>query len=110
MQSKATARFVRVAPSKARQVARHIRGLDVEHARHVLDLEPKAVAARLRSTLDSAVANAEDVHDLRSDDLRVDSVIVDEGPTLKRFQPRAMGRAYRVRKRTSHITVTVGSR
>ena len=110
MQVTATSRYVRVAPDKARQVARHIRGLDVEHARHLLELEPKAVAVQIRKTLDSAVANAEHNHDLRDDDLVVTGVVVDQGPTLKRYQPRAMGRAYRIRKRTSHITVTVGSR
>ena len=109
MHVKATARFVRVAPNKARQVGRHIRGLDVGHARHVLQLEPKAIAGQILKTLDSAVANAEHNHDLDGDDLVVASVVVDEGPTLKRYQPRAMGRAYRIRKRTSHITVTVGT-
>ena len=108
MQAKATARFVRVAPNKARQVGRHIRGLDIEHARSVLLLEPKAIARQILKTLDSAVANAENNHDLDADDLVVASVVVDEGPMLKRYQPRAMGRAYRIRKRTSHITVTVG--
>ena len=109
MQAKATARFVRVAPNKARQVGRHIRGLDVEHARSVLLLEPKAIARQILKTLESAVANAENNHDLDADDLVVTAVVVDEGPILKRFQPRAMGRAYRVRKRTSHITVSVGT-
>jgi large subunit ribosomal protein L22 len=109
MQVKATARFVRVAPNKARQVGRHIRGLDVERARHVLQLEPKAIAGQILKTLDSAIANAEHNHDIDADGLVVTSVVVDEGPTLKRYQPRAMGRAYRIRKRTSHITVTVGT-
>ena len=108
MQVKATARFVRVAPNKARQIARHIRGLDIERARHVLLLEPKAIATQILKTLDSAVANAEHNHDLSAEGLVVTGVVVDEGPTLKRYQPRAMGRAYRIRKRTSHITVTVG--
>ena len=109
MQVKATARFVRVAPNKARQVGRHVRGLDIEHARHVLSLETKGVARQILKTLNSAVANAENNNGLDADDLVVTSVVVDEGPMLKRYQPRAMGRAYRIRKRTSHITVTVGT-
>ena len=109
MQAKATARFVRVAPNKARQVGRHIRGLGVEQARSVLVLEPKAIARQILKTLDSAVANAENNLDLDTDDLVVTGVVVDEGPMLKRYQPRAMGRAYRIRKRTSHITISVGT-
>lgn len=108
MQAKATARFVRTAPNKARQVGRHIRGLEVEQARSVLLLEPKAIARQILKTLDSAVANAENNHGLDAEDLVVTSVVVDEGPMLKRYQPRAMGRAYRISKRTSHITVNVG--
>ena len=107
MQVKATARYVRVAPNKARQVVTHIRDLPVERAREVLLLEPKAVAGQILKVLDSAIANAEHNHDLDEDDLVVSAVAVDEGPMLKRYQPRAMGRAYRIRKRTSHITITV---
>jgi large subunit ribosomal protein L22 len=110
MEVKATSKYVRVAPSKARQVIQHIKGLDVDEARRVLEFSPKGVALQIRKTLDSAVANAEHNEDLDADDLVVTRVVVDEGPTLRRFQPRAMGRAYRIRKRTSHITVTVGLR
>ena len=105
---KATSRYVRVAPNKARQVVAHIRGLGVEDARRTLALSPKEVAGQVLKTLNSAVANAEHNNDMDADDLVVAAAIVDEGPTLKRFQPRAMGRAYRVRKRTSHITIAVG--
>jgi large subunit ribosomal protein L22 len=105
---KATARYVRVAPNKARQVVAHIRGLGVAEARRVLLLSPKGVAEQILKTLDSAIANAEQNNDLDADDLVVSAATVDEGPTLKRFQPRAMGRAYRVRKRTSHIMIAVG--
>jgi large subunit ribosomal protein L22 len=108
MEVKATAKYVRVAPNKARQVIRHIKGLGVGEARTVLRFSPKDVAQQIRKTLDSAVANAEHNNDLVADDLVVTGAWVDEGPTLKRFQPRAMGRAYRIRKRTSHITVAVG--
>ena len=107
MYAKATLRYARVAPSKVRQVVRNIRGLDVDEARAVLELETKSVAGDVRKVLDSAVANAEHNHELDVDDLYIDDVTVEEGPVLKRFRPRAMGRATRIRKRTSHITVTV---
>jgi len=109
--ARATARYVRVAPNKARQVVAHIRGLEVEEARRILRFSPKDVARPVLKTLDSAVANAEHNTDppFEADELVVTSAVVDEGPMLKRFQPRAMGRAYRVRKRTSHITVAVGT-
>jgi len=104
---KATSRYARVAPNKVRQVVAHIRGRRVTEARNVLALSPKDVAEQVLKTLNSAIANAENNHDLDADDLYVTAAIVDEGPQLKRFQPRAMGRAYRIRKRTSHITLVV---
>jgi large subunit ribosomal protein L22 len=110
MQVKAQARFVRVTPSKARRVVDLIRGLHVDEARRVLDFTPRAATVPVRKVLDSAIANAEHNHQLAADTLFVTRVFVDEGPTLKRFRPRALGRAYRVRKRTSHITVVVDSR
>ena len=106
---KATSRYARVAPNKVRQVVAHIRGRRVEDARRVLLLSPKGAAEQVLKTLNSAIANAENNHDLDADDLYVTAAIVDEGPQLKRFQPRAMGRAYRIRKRTSHITISVGT-
>ena len=109
MQVKAVARYVRVAPNKVRQVAVQIRGLEVEEARALLTLSPKGAARPLRKTLDSAVANAEHNNGLGPEELVVESAVVDEGPSLKRYRPRAMGRATRLRKRTSHITVTVGT-
>ncbi|MDP9405204.1 MAG: 50S ribosomal protein L22, partial [Actinomycetota bacterium] len=109
MQVKATARYVRVAPNKVRQVAAHIRGRKVADAQRLLQLSPKGVAEQVLKTLNSAVANAEHNHELDADDLIVTAAVIDEGPQLKRFQPRAMGRAYRVRKRTSHITIAVGT-
>jgi large subunit ribosomal protein L22 len=108
MQVKATSRYVRVAPNKARQVVQHIRGLGIDEARRVLQFSPKDVSEQILKTLNSAVANAEHNNDLDADDLVVTAAVVDEGPMLKRFQPRAMGRAYRIRKRTSHITIAVG--
>ncbi len=103
----ATAKYVRVSPRKAGDVARLIRGKKVAEAKAILALSPRAAAKLVGKVLDSAVANAENNHDLDADDLYVVRAYVDGGPTLKRFTPRAMGRASRIRKRTSHITVCV---
>jgi large subunit ribosomal protein L22 len=103
----ATAKYVRVSPRKAGDVARLIRGKKVSEARAILSLTPRAAAKLVSKVLDSAVANAENNHDLDADDLYVTQAYVNGGPTLKRFRPRAMGRASRIRKRTSHITVCV---
>ena len=109
MEVKATAKFVRTAPNKLRQVANQIRDLPVGQAQELLLVSPKASAEPIRKTLESAIANAENNHDLDADELRVATVFVDEGPVLRRFRPRAMGRATRIRKRTSHLTVTVSA-
>jgi large subunit ribosomal protein L22 len=103
----ATAKYVRVSPRKAGDMARLIRGKKVADAKAILALSPRAAAKLVGKVLDSAVANAENNHDLDADDLYVVQVYVNGGPTLKRFRPRAMGRASRIRKRTSHITVSV---
>jgi large subunit ribosomal protein L22 len=103
----ATAKYVRVSPRKAGDVARLIRGKKVAEAKAILSLTPRAAAKLVGKVLDSAVANAENNHDLDADDLYVVQAYVNGGPTLKRFRPRAMGRATRIRKRTSHITVCV---
>ena len=110
MEARAQARFVRVSPFKARRVIDLIRGLHVDEARRVLQFTPRAAALPVRKVLDSAIANAEHNHQLPADNLYVAKAYVDEGPTLPRFRPRALGRAYRIRKRTSHITVVVESR
>jgi large subunit ribosomal protein L22 len=110
MEVKAQARFVRVTPFKARRVVDLIRGQHVEEARRILRFTPRAAALPVRKVLDSAIANAEHNHQLPADALFVSRAFVDEGPTLKRYRPRALGRAYRIRKRTSHITVVVDSR
>jgi large subunit ribosomal protein L22 len=108
MPYKASSRYVRVAPSKARQVVAHIRGASVLDAQRVLQLSPKDVAQQILKTLNSAVANANNADDaLRAEDLLVSAAIVEEGPSLKRYQPRAMGRAYKIITRTSHITIVV---
>jgi large subunit ribosomal protein L22 len=107
MEAKAISKFVRISPQKTRLVAANIKGKPVEDALNVLKFTPKKAAELLLKTLHSAIANAENVAGLDVDTLYVKNVIVDEGPTWKRIQPRAMGRAYRIFKRTSHITVVV---
>jgi ribosomal protein L22 len=102
---RAQAKYVRCAPRKARLVVDHIRGKSVDDARAILGTTPRAAARDVLKLLDSAIANAENNHELVADELRVAKVFVDEGPTLKRFQPRAQGRATRIRKRTSHMTI-----
>jgi ribosomal protein L22 len=104
---RAQAKYVRTSARKARLVCDHIRGKSVEEARAILAHTPRAVARDWSKLLESAIANAEHNHELIGDDLRVQAVHADEGPTLKRFRPRAMGRATRIRKRTSHLTITL---
>lgn len=104
---KATAKYVRISPTKVRQVTRLIVGQHVDEARRILSFADKRAATPLLKVLESAIANAENNDDLDPDDLVVANAYADEGPTLKRYQPRALGRAYRIRKRTSHITVVV---
>jgi large subunit ribosomal protein L22 len=107
METRAIAKFVHVSASKARLVARNIQGLPVEDAMNVLTFTPKRAAGIIKKVLTSAIANAEQLSGIDVDSLVVKSVQVDGGPMLKRIRPRAMGRAYRIRKRTSHITVVV---
>ena len=104
----ATAKFIRISPTKARQVVDLIRGRHVEDARRVLQFTQRGPSPTVAKVLNSAVANAEHNRELPADELVVTRAWVDEGPTLKRFRPRAMGRASRVRKRTCHISVVVG--
>jgi ribosomal protein L22 len=104
---RAQARYVRTSARKARLVCDHIRGKDVVEARAILAFTPRAAAKPWLKLLESAVANAEHNHELVGEDLRIAAVHADEGPTLKRFRPRAMGRATRIRKRTSHLTITL---
>jgi large subunit ribosomal protein L22 len=102
---RARARYVRSAPRKARLVMDHIRGRDVEQARAMLTHGPRAVSVDILKLLDSAVANAESNYELGADELRIARAFVDEGPTIKRYRPRALGRATRILKRTSHMTI-----
>jgi ribosomal protein L22 len=102
---RARARYVRSAPRKARLVMEHIRGRPVEQARAILGFTPRAVSGDILKLLESAVANAESNYELAADELRVQKAYVDEGPTIKRYRPRALGRATRINKRTSHMTI-----
>ena len=102
---RARARYVRSAPRKARLVMDHIRGKRVEQAQAILLHAPRAVSGDILKLLNSAVANAESAYELGPDELTVRRAFVDEGPTIKRFRPRALGRATRINKRTSHMTI-----
>ncbi|HWW66880.1 MAG TPA: 50S ribosomal protein L22 [Solirubrobacterales bacterium] len=104
---RASSRYVRIAPRKARLVADQVRGLQIDKARALLQFSPRAAAHDIRKLIDSAAANAENNHDLIADEMRVAEITVDEGPTLKRFRPRALGRATPIHKRTSHIAVAL---
>jgi ribosomal protein L22 len=104
---RAKARFVRIAPRKARLVMDHIRGRSVADARAILTHTPRAAAVDIKKLLESAVANAENNFELDPDELRINRATADEGPTIKRFRPRAMGRATPIHKRTSHMTITL---
>jgi ribosomal protein L22 len=106
----AKARYVRTSARKARMVCGHLRGKSVEEARAILAFTPREVARDWSKLLESAVANAESNHELLQDDLVVREAYADEGPTIKRFRPRAMGRATPIRKRTSHLTITLTPR
>jgi large subunit ribosomal protein L22 len=105
--ARAVARHVRISPNKARRVVNLVRGLPAKEALTVLQFAPQHASEQVYKVLASAIANAENNERLDPDALLVSEAFVDEGPTLKRFRPRAQGRAYRIRKRTSHITIAV---
>ncbi|MFO7728468.1 MAG: 50S ribosomal protein L22 [Desulfonatronovibrio sp.] len=107
METRAIARYIRTSPRKARIVARNVQGKPVEDALNILKFTPKKAAGLIGKVLHSALANAEQNTSLDIDNLFVKRIIIDEGPTWKRIKPRAMGRANRILKRTSHITVIV---
>jgi large subunit ribosomal protein L22 len=107
MEARAKARFVRVTPRKARRVVDLIRGMPADQAQATLKFAPQSASDPVGKVLDSAIANAGQVSNLGASSLVVSRAWVDEGPTLKRFRPRAQGRGYRIYKRTSHITVIV---
>ena len=104
---RARARYVRVAPRKARLVADQVRGLHIEQALALLQFSPRGASRDIQKLIESAAANAENNHDLVGDEMRIASITVDEGPTLRRYRPRALGRATPINKRTSHIAVAL---
>jgi ribosomal protein L22 len=104
---RASARYVRIAPRKARLIADQVRGLHIEKARALLQFSPRSAAQDIQKLIDSAASNAENNHDLIGDEMKISSITVDEGPTLKRYRPRAQGRATPIHKRTSHIAVAL---
>jgi ribosomal protein L22 len=104
---RARASYVRIAPRKARLVADQVRGMPLEDALTTLRFSTRGAAQDIAKLINSAAANAENNHDLVADDLMVSDITVDEGPTLRRYRPRALGRATRINKRTSHIKVAL---
>ena len=107
METKAVAKYIRISPQKARLVADTVRGMNVDEAITALRFMPKKGARILRKVIESAVANADQMETIDVDTLYIKSIEINGGPSLKRFRPRAMGRATRIIKRTSHITVVV---
>ncbi|USG66058.1 50S ribosomal protein L22 [Brevibacillus ruminantium] len=110
MEAKAIARYIRIAPRKVRLVVDLIRGKQVGEALAILKHTPKAASPVVEKLLKSAIANAEHNYEMDPNGLVVGKIFVDQGPTLKRFRPRAMGRASRIHKRTSHITVVLNEK
>ncbi len=104
---RASSRYVRIAPRKARLIADQVRGLQIDRARALLQFSPRGAAEDIGKLIESAAANAENNHDLVADEMRVAEITVDEGPTLRRYRPRALGRATPINKRTSHIAVAL---
>src|SRR5437660_2991202 len=107
--ARAVARHVRISPTKARRVIDLVRGLPAKEALTVLQFAPQQASEPVYKVVASAIANAENNERLDPDSLLISEAFVDEGPTMKRFRPRAQGRAYRIRKRTCHITIVVES-
>ena len=107
METRAVAKYIRISPQKARLVADVVRGMEVDNAITTLKFMPKKGARILRKVIESAVANAIQTEKVDADTLYIKKILIDGGPMLKRFRPRAMGRATRILKRTSHITVVV---
>jgi large subunit ribosomal protein L22 len=110
LDAKAVVRFTRIAPRKARQVIDMIRGKRVSDAQTILKFTPRFAAEVIGKVLNSAVANAENNHNMNRDSLYISEAYVDQGPTMKRYMPRAQGRASAIHKRTSHITIVVAEK
>jgi large subunit ribosomal protein L22 len=104
---RASARYLRIAPRKARLVADQVRGMSVPEAQELLDFSTRSAAQDIRKLIDSAAANAENNHDLVADDMEIAEIRVDQGPTLKRWRARARGRATRIEKKTCHVFIAL---
>ena len=109
MEAKAVERYLRMSPRKIRYVADMIKSRSIEDAIDILSLTPKAAAIVVKKAIQSAVANATENHKMKEEDLFISRILVNEGPTLKRFKPRARGRATRIRKRTAHLSIYVSN-
>ena len=107
MEAKAIAKYVRVSPRKAGQICSLVRGKNVYEALAILKFTPRGAAADIAKVVKSAKANAENNHEMNAENLYIASIVANQGPTIKRFMPRAQGRATMIRKRTSHIEVVV---
>lgn len=107
MEAKAIAKYVRVSPRKAGQICSLVRGKNVDEALAILKFTPRGAAADIAKVVKSAKANAENNHEMNAENLYIESIVANQGPTIKRFMPRAQGRATMIRKRTSHIEVIV---
>ncbi len=110
MESRAVAKYIRISPRKVRLIMDQVRGKKVEEALNLLSLSPQKGARILKKLINSAVANAQQNSDTDVDNLYIKKIYANDGPSLKRFRPRAMGRATRIIKRTSHLTVVTGVR
>lgn len=107
MEAKAIAKYVRVSPRKAGQICSLVRGKNVDEALAILKFTPRGAAADIAKVVKSAKANAENNHEMNAENLYIESIVANQGPTIKRFMPRAQGRATMIRKRTSHIEVII---
>ena len=107
MEAKAIAKYVRVSPRKAGQICSLVRGKNVDEALAILKFTPRGAAVDIAKVVKSAKANAENNHEMNAENLYIESIVANQGPTIKRFMPRAQGRATMIRKRTSHIEVIV---
>ena len=109
METKAVEKYIRMSPRKIRYVVDMIKSKPIEDAIDILSLTPREAAAVVKKAIQSAVSNATENHKMKEEDLFISRILVNEGPTLKRFRPRARGRATRIRKRTSHLSVYVSN-
>lgn len=109
MEAKAIEKYIRMSPRKIKYVVDMIESKNIEDAVDILSLTPKRAASIVKKAIQSAVANATENHKMKEEDLFISKILVNEGPTLKRFRPRARGRATRIRKRTSHLSVYVSN-